>query len=208
MHRLPFALLTIIGAATFAAPQLHAQNAPPADKLACDGPFARDTSHARLISAFGPKNVTFEDVAGAEGSKEKATVLFANEPTRRVQIFWHDEKTRAKPATITIATPSQWIGPEGVTIGMTVKQVEKLNGKPFQINGFGWDGGGYVSGLDGKLASLPGGCRLMLRFEPTAANPLPERYAPIIGDRKIASTNALMRRAKPMIGEWGIGYPR
>jgi hypothetical protein len=204
MHRLSLTLLTIICTAAVA----QAQDAPPADTLACSGPFARDSSHAKLISAFGPKNVTFEDVDGAEGSREKASVLFANEPTRRVQIFWHDERTRAKPSTITIATPSQWVGPAGITIGMTAAQVEKLNGKPFQINGFGWDGGGYANKLDGKLANVPGGCTLSLRFEPTAANPLPDRYAPIIGDKKVASSNALMRRAKPMIGQWSVGYPQ
>ncbi len=204
MHRLSFALLTIICTASV----VYAQDAPQVDTLTCSGPFARDSSHAKLISAFGPKNVTFEDVDGAEGSKEKASVLFANEPTRRVQIFWHDERTRAKPATIMIATPSQWVGPGGITIGMTAAQVEKLNGKPFQINGFGWDGGGYANKLEGKLANLPGGCYLSLRFEPTAANPLPDRYAPIIGDKKIASSNALMRRSKPMIGQWSVGYPQ
>ncbi len=208
MHRLPFALLTIIGAAAFAPPQLHAQDAPPADTLACSGPFAKDTTHTKLVAAFGAKNVTFEDVDGPEGAKEKATVLFGSELNRRVEIHWHDERARAKPAMIRVITPSQWIGPEGVVIGMTVRQVEKLNGKPVQINGFGWGGGGFVSGLEGRLASMAGGCRLTLRFEPTAANPLPERYAPIIGDKKIASSNALMRRAKPMISEWGIGYAR
>lgn len=204
MHRLPFALMTILCATSFA----QAQDAPPIDTLACSGPFAKDTTHTKLVAAFGAKNVTFEEVDGAEGSKEKATVLFGNEPTRRIEIHWNDERGRAKPELIRIVTPSQWIGPEGVVIGMTVAQVEKLNGKPFQINGFGWDGGGFVGSLDGKLATLPGGCRLMLRFEPTAANPLPDRYAPIMGDKKIASSNALMRRAKPMIGEWGVSYPQ
>jgi hypothetical protein len=45
------------------------------DTIACDGPFAKDTSHAKLVAAFGAKNVTFKEVDGAEGSKDKATVL-------------------------------------------------------------------------------------------------------------------------------------
>lgn len=202
MLRFLIALLALACAASFA----QAQDAPQPDKFACDGPFAKDSSHAKLISAFGPKNVTFEDVDGAEGAKEKASVLFAGEPTRRVEIVWHDVGKRARPASIRIRTPSQWIGPLGITAGLTATQVEKINGKAFAINGFGWGGGGFAGRFEGKLAELPGGCRLTLRFEPTIANPLPARYAPIIGDRKIQSSNALMRRSKPMLNEWSVGY--
>lgn len=185
-----------------------AQDASPQpDMLACSGPFARETTHAKLVAAFGAQNVTFEQVDSPEGTKETATVLFANEPTRRVQIHWHDMRARARPATILVSAPSQWVGPYGITLGLTATQVEKLNGKAFNINGFGWDGGGYAGTFDGKLASVPGGCRLSLRFEPTIANPLPSaRYAAIIGDKKILSSNALMRRAKPMLSEWSVGY--
>jgi hypothetical protein len=204
MLRFPIALLALACAASFA----RAQDAPPPplDKLACDGPFARDSSHTKLIAAFGPKNVSFEDVDAAEGKKEKATVLFANEPTRRVEIFWSDGAKRARPSAIRIRTPSQWVGPLGITAGLMATKVEKINGKAFSINGFGWDNGGYAGRFEGKLATLPGGCRLSLRFEASIANPLPARYAPIIGDKKILSSNALMRRAKPMISEWNVGY--
>lgn len=185
-----------------------AQDAPPQPgTLACAGPFARDTTHAKLIAAFGAENVTLEQVDGPEGTKEIATVLFASDPTKRVQIYWHDMRKRVRPATILIGTPSQWIGPYGITLGLTATQVEKINGKAFNINGFGWDGGGYAGTFDGKLASVPGGCHLSVRFEPTIANPLPPaRYAAIIGDKKILSSNALMRRSKPMLSEWSVGY--
>lgn len=202
MLRLLTACLALACAASLAAAQ-DAQ--PQPDKLACDGAFAKDTSHAKLISAFGPKNVTFEDVDGAEGSKEKATVLFANEPTRRVEIFWQDEAKRARPSAIRIRTPSQWIGPEGLTIGLRLEQVEKANGKPFKVNGFEWDYGGFVTGLDGKLKSLPGGCSATIRFEATRTLKRP-KFDPIIGDKAIASSNALLRQVRPMISEWGVGY--
>jgi hypothetical protein len=67
------------------------------DALGCEGPFAKDASHAKLVAAFGAKNVTFKDVDAVEGSKEKATVLFDDDPTKRIVVFWHDEK-RARPA--------------------------------------------------------------------------------------------------------------
>lgn len=178
------------------------------DTLACDGPFAKDTSHERLVAAFGAKNVTFREVNAAEGSKEKATVLFDDDPTRRIVVFWHDEKNRAKPVSLRVSAPSLWVGPGGIGNGMKLTEVEKLNGKPFKLAGFDWDGGGFVRELDGRLKSPPGGCNLTIRFEPGIANPLPAKYAEITGDKLVASSNKLLRRTRAQVSEWGIGYPR
>jgi hypothetical protein len=199
-------LITLVASACVVS-FAQAQDAivPPQDKLACDGPFAKDSSHAKLISAFGPKNVSFEDVDGAEGAKEKASVLFANEPTRRVEIFWHDEAKRARPASIRIRTPSQWIGPEGLSIGLRIEQVEKVNGRPFKVNGFEWDYGGYVVNLDGKLKTLPGGCSAGIRFEASRALKRP-KFDPVIGEKQVLSTSALLRQVRPMVSEWSVGY--
>jgi hypothetical protein len=176
------------------------------DAIGCEGPFARDTSHAKLVTAFGAKNVTFKDVDAAEGSKEKATVLFDDDPTRRIVVFWHDAKNRARPSMISVGAPSLWLGPGGIGNGLKLTEVEKLNGKPFKLAGFDWDGGGFVRELDGKLK--PAACDLVIRFEPGIANPLPARYAEITGDKTIVSSNKLLRRTRAQVSEWGIGYPR
>jgi hypothetical protein len=176
------------------------------DALGCEGAFAKDASHAKLMAAFGAKNVTFREVDAAEGSKEKATVLFDDDPTRRIVVFWHDEKSRARPNMIRVSAPSLWVGPGGIGNGMKLTDVEKLNGKPFKLAGFDWDGGGFVRELDGKLK--PVACNLVIRFEPGIANPLPPRYAEITGDKTIVSSNNLLRRTRAQVSEWGIGYPR
>jgi len=196
-----------------------AQSAPPVasdtqnnlqpqkrDAIGCEGAFARDTTHAKLVTAFGAQNVTFKEVDAAEGSKERATVLFDDDPTRRVLVFCHDERTRARPSMISISAPSLWIGPGGIGNGMKLSDVEKLNGKPFKLAGFDWDGGGFVRELDGKLKQT--GCNLVIRFEPGIANPLPAKYAEITGDKTIVSTSKLLRRTRAQVSEWGIGYSK
>ena len=157
------------------------------------------------MTAFGAKNVTFKEVDAAEGSKGRATVLFDDDPTKRIVVFWHDEK-RARPSMIKVSAPSLWVGPGGIGNGMKLTDVEKLNGKPFKLAGFDWDGGGLVRELDGKLK--PSACNLVIRFEPGIANPLPPRYAEITGDKTIVSSNNLLRRTRAQVSEWGIGYPR
>jgi hypothetical protein len=108
--------------------------------------------------------------------------------------------------TIVVSAPSLWVGPGGVGNGMKLTEVEKLNGKPFRLNGFGLEGGGYTRDLEGKLK--PDGCKLVIRFEPGIANPLPPRYAGITGDKEIVSSNKLLRRARAQVGEWEIVYPK
>ncbi|CAN0451549.1 unnamed protein product, partial [Phaeothamnion confervicola] len=129
---MPLRRISLIAALLLASTlSATAQTAPPAaadtqdnfqqqkrDTIACDGPFAKDTSHAKLITAFGAKNVIFKEVDGAEGSKDKATVLFDDDPTHRVVVFWHDDKNRARPRMVNVSAPSLWIGPGGIGNGM------------------------------------------------------------------------------------------
>ncbi len=183
-------------------------DASPASVLACAGPFAKDTSHARLISEFGERNVVFRDVAeGAEGIKKQATVVFDDDPTKRIVIYWDDIKTRTKPTKIVVSAPSTWLGPNGIRNGLPAKDLEKINGGSFSIKGFGGIGSGGVSGLKGKLADVPGGCKLGIHFEPGIANPLPPKFAPITGNLVVSSSNSLMRRARPQVTDWSIVYP-
>ena len=183
------------------------KDAPLASVLACAGPFAKDTNHARMVREFGERNVAFKEVEGAEGIKQKATVVFDDDPTKRVVVYWDDIKTRTRPTRIVISAPSTWLGPSGIRNGLPIKDLEKINGGSFSIKGFGGIGSGGVSGLKGKLADVPGGCKLMIHFEPGIANPLPPKFAAITGNLIVPSSNSLMRRARPQVNDWSIVYP-
>ena len=182
------------------------KDAPKAPSLACEGPFAKDTTHDKLAMEFGAKNVVYKDVDVTSNVLTKATVLFDSDPTRRLVVFWKDEKTRTKPLSIAIEAHSTWTGPGGVRNGLTLKDLEKLNGGGFSITGFGGIGGGEASKLGGPFVDLPGDCTLKIRFEPGIANPLPSRFASVTGDVLIASTNLVLRRVRPQIVQWSINY--
>lgn len=173
--------------------------------IACSGPFAKDSSRAKLVTAFGAANVTDETIDGAEGATEQATVLFAKDPRRRVAVIWSDEKAKAKPASIMVKSPSAWAGPEGIQIGMTLSDIVQRNGEPLKINGFEWDYGGYAVNLKGRLATLPGGCGVMLRFSP-GIDISGKTFRSIIGEKQIRSDNAVLLSAKPTLTEWTLGY--
>lgn len=179
-----------------------------AQTLSCDGPFGKDTSQIRLAQTFGNDNVVFTTVDGPEGSKLNASVLFPKDPKRRVEVLWHEEDKRSRPSTIVINGSSTWVAPKGIRIGTPLAEIEKQNGKPFKLSGFDWDNGGAVTDWDGgALDSLPGGCRIGMRFAPDPKAPKEPR-AKVVGDAEFASSDPNMRAVKPKVSELLIGYPQ
>lgn len=187
-------------------PLNNLKDVPKAPSLACDGPFGKDTTHTKLAAEFGAKNVAFKDIVTTSNVKTQATVVFDDDPTKRVVVYWKDNKTRAKPTSIFIEAPSIWTGPRGVRNGLTVKDLEKINGGGFSITGFGGVGGGEISGLKGPLTDVPGDCTLKIKLEPGIANPLPPRFASVTGDQLIPSKNPVLRRVRPQISQWSVNY--
>ncbi len=175
-----------------------------ADRLDCDGLFGRDTSHAALVKAFGAENVTYKRIDAPQGSTGMATILFDRDRKRRLLIEWRDDNNRTRPIYIGIDAKSEWIAPPGIHAGMPIEEVEKLNGKPFRLNGFGWDLGGAArfGKQDGRLGDLPGGCHLGLTFEPTAEGlPLGGKYRPLSGNVDLGSDMPLLREIRPVVVE-------
>src|SRR5215471_9468791 len=68
------------------ASPLWAQQRAPTTVIACSGTFAKDSSHLKLAMFFDSKNVTFTDVEASGGIKVPASVLFPNDPKRRLEV--------------------------------------------------------------------------------------------------------------------------
>jgi hypothetical protein len=196
--KVPFRLLPLLIA--LAAP---AQAAPrDAHTLSCTGPFTRNATHASLVKAFGANNVASLRVGVGEGETVRASVIFPRDAARRIEVLWIDEKRRRKPSEIRAQTGSRWRTPQGVSVGMTLVDVEAINGRPFLLSGFGWDYGGTTTDWQGgALAAQDGGCRLMLRFDQTQ-----QTNADIDGERDIASDDAGMRSAAPVVEEISLRF--
>jgi hypothetical protein len=179
---------------------------PAVQALKCEGPFARDTSEAKLAEAFGANNVVFTQVDGPEGSKLNASVVFPSDPKRRLEVLWHDESARQRPSAFVINGASTWVVPTGLRIGSALAEVEKQNGKPFKLSGFDWDLGGTVTDWQGgALTQLPGGCSVSARFQPDPKAPAAAR-GKVLGDREFLSSDANMRAVRPKAIELLVGY--
>jgi hypothetical protein len=174
--------------------------------VACSGIFAKDSSHLKLAMIYETKNVTFTDVDANGGAKVPASVVFANDPKRRLEVWWSNPAARSGTYLIVINGQSTWTAPGGMRLGLNLAQLEKLNHKPFKIKGFDKDGVASVSDWNGGLlATLPGDCKsgLSLRADPKAAA---DAVSALTADQEFSSSDPVIRAVKPTVSEILIGY--
>ena len=178
----------------------------PTTVVACSGPFAKDSSHLELVTAFNSKNITFADVEAADGTKVPASILFPNDPKRRLEMWWSDRTHRSDIHLIVIGGQSTWTAPDGLRLGQTLEQVEKINHKPFKLKGFDKDRIAIGSDWDGgALATLAGDCHAGLSLRADAKAPA-EKIGALSADKEYSSSDPAIRATKPTITEILIGY--
>src|SRR5436190_14000416 len=184
---------------------LWAQQRTPTTVVACSGAFAKNSSHLKLAMFFDSKDIAFTTV-DASGIKVPASVLFPNDPKRRLEVWWSDPTHRSDIHLIVIGGQSTWTAPDGLRLGQTLEQVEKLNHKPFKLKGFDKDRIATVSDWDGgELATLAGDCNagLSLRADAKASA---EKIGALSADKEYSSFDPAIRATKPTITEILIGY--
>ncbi len=176
-----------------------------AHAVACGGAFAKNSNHLKLMQAFQPQNVDYGEVAGAGGAKLNATILFPKDPKRHLEVLWQNEAARSDTSVIVITGQSTWTAPKGLRLGLTLAALEKLNGKPFRLSGFDQaDGSAVLDWQGGALASLPGGCKVGVKFAPD-----PKASADVLaaaGGTELGSDDAAIRAVKPTVAEIILGY--
>src|SRR5450631_3883453 len=109
------------------------------------GPITAATTRADLDTLFGKDNVRDGGFDSGE-IPEAATVVFGNDPSAALAIAWD----RERPATIHICFgtqtgPCKWRTATGIRIGLPLLELQKINGKSFQLTGYGSDGPGTVT---------------------------------------------------------------
>jgi hypothetical protein len=187
------------------APARPQRSAEAPRTIVCNGVFGKESSHLKLATRFDSRNLTFTEVDGPEGSRLMASVLFPDDPRRRLEVLWQNEAARADTHLIVINGQSTWTAPKGLRLGLALAALERLNGKPFKISGFDQPSGGSVSDWQGgALEKLPGGCRLGIRLTPDAKATEAARND-VVG-KDFMSNDAKMRAVRPIIAEIIIGY--
>jgi len=155
-----------------------------------------------LQKRFGSTNVKATNVPGAEGEEFPGWILYPDDPKRRVYIYLDDAGKHPSLARV-LDAESQWRRRDAIHMGMTLKDLVAINGKPIQFSGFGWDYGGAITDMHhGALEKqlLPGGLSLCPPSFPD--DKYPDKYP--TGDAQFSSDNALAVRYPPVVCEFGL----
>ncbi|MCC7096022.1 MAG: hypothetical protein IT472_02420 [Thermomonas sp.] len=108
------------------------------------------TTLAQLQARYGAGNVRKETLTGPEGMTYDAYVLFADDPTRRLELDLFNDSGVDRIAGIRIVdTGTRWHDANGLHTGMTLEDLVAKNGKPISFSGLDWDYGGTIQDWHG-----------------------------------------------------------
>jgi hypothetical protein len=170
------------------------------------GPLTPEGSEVELRERYGPTAVESARIELGEGETTPGTVLYPGDSVRRVEIVWKDTVSHRRPARVIIrGTQSKWQVGQGISLGTSLQELERLNGRPFVLAGFGWDYAGVVTdwkggGLDSTLAGVK------LYLDPGPAQQQSAAYSQVLGDRDYSSDLPAMQKLNPKVGQIFVDF--
>ena len=176
------------------------------------GAITPQTSEADLKRIYGRKNVQRTKVSLGEGEYEPGTVIYPNDPTRIIEIVWKDARRKRFPKRIQLTGErSVWRTRHGISLGTRLKQLERINGKPFVLTGFSWDyEGTVVSWEGGKLErefEKDGRVVLLRLSDQTDHGVSGEDTGSVAGDRDFPSSNQVIQKINPKVYQIIVEFP-
>lgn len=174
-----------------------------ANAVTCSFPVQVDDSAQTLLARFEDEG-RLEQVMGGEGELFEAFVLWPDDPARRLEVFFADE-AMTQPASVRLADEvSEWTI-SGLTLGSSIEAVQRINGRAFELYGFGWDYGGTVfDWKGGGLGSITGGCSAGARIgtnDPDVVIP-----GELSGARALRSDLPALRNLNPAVFDLWIVF--
>ena len=165
------------------------------------GVLGVDGSEADLVAAYGAATVRQTEVELGEGERAVATILFPEDERRRLEIIWQDPVARRSPGRATLrGSATAWRLPGGMSLGLSLAEVQRLNGGRFEVAGFAWDGGGIVLSWHGGRLTATLGPAVKVFFVPDDAAQQRPEFLEVQGDRPFASDLPALRALGPSVG--------
>jgi hypothetical protein len=181
--------------------------------LSCSA-FPPTASAASLQRAFGSAEIRADSVplGETEGDMLPATVFFPHDPRRTISIVWKDTVAKRGPRYVWLShAPTEWRTPRGISVGTSLRELERLNGRPFHLAGFAFDQSGALASWNrGKLESLSSrSCRFGMNIDSLKPlTPAAQRlYRQVEGGGIFSSGHPAMQVLNPRVSRIVIEYP-
>ena len=178
------------------------------------GPITRATTRADLVGIFGPQNVADQDIALSDAGPEPGTLVYKERPGDSIAIPWGRDKPAQRIQFLVLCPPElhdsrkpcRWHTRENIRFGTTLKELERLNGRPFTVLGFAWDYEGTVTSWNGgvleKRLNVPCGGLGIRVNGPLGDHPDPTAVAlmkQLSGDKPFSSSDKAMQKLNPQV---------
>jgi len=135
---------SLAGAARWADPE--PADLANAQTYALPGLIRTEMNLDNLRQLFGEGNVQLADLDGGEGETVQGVVLFADDPTRRAELFFKHPQQHSGIDTVRVRTDtSRWHLAGGVQPGMSLADLVQANDAPVSFLGLEWDYGGAIT---------------------------------------------------------------
>ena len=165
---------------------------------------------AELISVFGRDRVSAHKIGIGEGYVcDGALIRLDNDET--LAVAWPDHATKTGVSQVVVRSRSLQTQ-EALRVGLSLAEVESLNGKPLIIHGIGWDYGGVISSWEGgRLAPIGltqnGGARVWFDASREQRAQLSgSEYGSVSGDKPLSSEHPILRKLRPTAGQLDIFF--
>lgn len=156
------------------------------------GPIEKGMTLFGLKTLLGADKVKYSKLPGPEGTELDGVKLFTG-TDRELEILF-DEESQEKEILDVRLIGKGWSFQNGLKLGMSIADVEKVNGKPYKVSGFDWDYGGYANFEGGKMEA-----KVSVRF-----SAMGEIDPSLSGERDIPSTDKKLRAAKVAVTEISV----
>lgn len=181
-----------------------AQEAMPFD---CKGVFGPDTTHDKLVAEFGADNVVHTQIYDNEATFPMASVIYPTDPARRLAIVWQDDEARSRPIYALIGEGSSW-AVSGVHPGMSMPEVEAVNGKRFLMGGFNdMDRGQVADWNGGKVKTEFVDCWISVGFRHLILGAPIDLDSPVESEGHYPSDDPIYQALAPRVHVISVHYP-
>ena len=167
--------------------------------------FEQFENHDQMAEYFGEKNVIAMDWSLEEGTEQYKVSILNPGYRHKIFVYWDQESGGYTDFAFVEAVYSlydiEWEETEdegetyesrtGIYVGMSLADLEQLNGSPIGFYGLGWDFGGYVSDKDEKFSNYT--IALYLPDSYIATPEGTEAYLNLAGDHEYKSDNEAVK---------------
>ena len=160
------------------------------------GGIGKYTSAGVLMAIYGVRQVEHKKLPKPDGELYDASIICAGSDWE-LEVVWEPAAVHERVLSVELVGKGWALG-NGLKLGLTVAEVQRIHGQVFQLVGFGGDYGGYA---EMKSGALGGG--LSLRFAP-----LERRYSDALrGPGLVQSDHADMPAAQAVLCEISVVFP-